>query len=265
MSTPEAAVRMEHVCTRFGDTVVHDDISLEIRRGERMALVGGSGSGKTTLLREMIGLMPPTSGTISILGRRVYEDGAQDARTLRGSCGVLFQAGALFTDLNVYDNVALPLRELRALDESLVRDLVFLKLRLVGLDPEVGELMPYELSGGMTKRAGLARALALEPALLFLDEPTSGLDPVGSDNFSDVIGRLHADLGFTMVLVTHDLQTLPALCDRVAVLADAKLAAVGTLAEVMASEHPRVQALFGSTSSGMIRNAERTGAGLHHA
>src|SRR5690606_26934998 len=163
---------------------------------------------------------------------------------LRGRCGVLFQGGALFTDLDVYDNVALPLRELRSLDEGLIRELVFLKLRLVGLEPHVARLMPYELSGGMVKRAALARALALEPELLLLDEPTSGLDPVGSENFIHLVRELHGDLGFTMVLVTHDLLTLPELCDRIAVIADRRLAAVGTLAEIMASEHPKVRALF---------------------
>jgi phospholipid/cholesterol/gamma-HCH transport system ATP-binding protein len=238
------AVRLEHVHTRYGDTMVHEDINLDISRGERVGLVGGSGSGKSTLLREMIGLLPPSSGRISVLGHVLYEPGSRYAEMLRQSCGVLFQAGALFTDLNVYDNVALPLRELRTVDETLVRELVFLKLRLVGLEPQVARLMPYELSGGMIKRAALARALALEPELLFLDEPTSGLDPVGSENFVRVISELHADLGFTMVLVTHDLGALPALCDRIAVLADGRLAAVGSIDEVMDSEHPRVRALF---------------------
>jgi phospholipid/cholesterol/gamma-HCH transport system ATP-binding protein len=245
MSEPDAAVHMEHVSTRFGTKVVHDDINLTIRRGERVGLVGGSGSGKTTLLREMIGLQRPTKGSITVLGQPLYRSSrTAEADMLRRCCGVLFQFGALFTDLNVYDNVALPIRELRSFDESLVRELVFMKLRLVGLAPDVARLMPYELSGGMTKRAGLARALALEPELLFLDEPTSGLDPVGSDNFVRVISRLHADLGFTMVLVTHDLETLSELCDRVAVLSKGRLAAVGSLDEVKASKDPSVRALF---------------------
>jgi phospholipid/cholesterol/gamma-HCH transport system ATP-binding protein len=244
MNDDDHAVRLEHVYTRYGNKVVHEDVNLVIRRGERVGLVGGSGSGKSTLLREMIGLQPPSSGRVSVFGQTLYVPGARHAEMLRNRCGVLFQAGALFTDLTVYDNVALPLRELRSLDEDLIRELVFLKLRLVGLEPQVAALMPYELSGGMVKRAGLARALALEPELLFLDEPTSGLDPVGSENFVKVIGRLHADLDFTMVLVTHDLMTLPDLCDRIAVLADGRLAIVGTLDEIRASEHPTVQALF---------------------
>ncbi len=244
MRADEAAVRLEHVHTRYGETVVHEDVSLAIARGERLGIVGGSGSGKSTLLRQMIGLQPPSAGRVIVLGEVLYEDGARHVEMLRNRCGVLFQAGGLFTDLSVYDNVALPLRELGALDETLIRELVHLKLRLVGLERRVGALMPYELSGGMVKRAGLARALALEPELLFLDEPTSGLDPIGSDNFIRVLQRLHEDLGFTLVLVTHDLLTLPTLCDRIAVLADRRIGALGTLEEVMASEHPTVRALF---------------------
>ena len=245
MTAPEQhAVLLEHVHTRYGSQQVHEDINLAIRRGERIGLVGGSGSGKSTLMREMIGLQPPTSGRVTVFGQTLYVPGTRHDEMLRNRCGVLFQAGGLFTDLNVYDNVALPLRELRALDEPTIRELVFLKLRLVGLEPRAAGLMPYELSGGMIKRAGLARALALEPELLFLDEPTSGLDPVGSENFAQVISRLHSELSFTMVLVTHDLLSLPALCDRIAVLAESRLAAIGTLDEIMASEHPAVRALF---------------------
>jgi phospholipid/cholesterol/gamma-HCH transport system ATP-binding protein len=237
-------VQLEHVYTRYGTKVVHEDVNLTVRHGERLGVVGGSGSGKSTLLREMIGLQAPSSGRVIVFGSPLYERGAAHAERLRERCGVLFQAGALFTDLSVYDNVALPLRERKTLDEALIRELVLLKLRLVGLDGSVAPLLPYQLSGGMVKRVGLARALAPEPELLFLDEPTSGLDPIGSENFVRVLGGLHADLGFTLVLVTHDLLTLRSLCDRVAVLAERRLAAVGTLAEVMASEHPIVRALF---------------------
>lgn len=241
----EPVLRLEHVYTRYGENTVHEDINLEVHRGERLGLVGGSGSGKTTLLREMIGLLPPTSGRVWMFGQLLYEPGLDHRAMLRSRCGVLFQAGALFTNLSVYDNIALPLRELRVLDEDLIRELVFLKLRLVGLERPVARLMPYELSGGMVKRAALARALALEPELLFLDEPTSGLDPVGSRNFARVIGRLHADLEFTMVMVTHDVAALPELTDRVAVLAEGRLAAVGTLEQVRASPHESVRALLG--------------------
>ena len=253
-------VRLEHVYTRYGAKVVHEDVNLTVRRGERLGIVGGSGSGKSTLLREMIGLKKPAAGRVSVLGAALYERGGRRAEQLRDRCGVLFQAGALFTDLSVYDNVALPLREQRTLDEPLIRELVFLKLRLAGLDGSVATLLPYQLSGGMVKRVGLARALAPEPELLFLDEPTSGLDPVGSENFVRVLGRLHGDLGFTMVLVTHDLLTLQTLCDRVAVLADRRLGAVGTLAEVMASEHPGVRALLhGERGRRLLENAGEQG------
>lgn len=240
----QSAVRLEHVHTRYGVRVVHEDVSLAVARGERLAIVGGSGSGKSTLLRVMIGLARPAEGRVTVLGQSLYERNGRDVEQLRERCGVLFQAGALFTDLTVYDNVALPLRELKTLDEPLIRELVLLKLRLVGLESSTGRLLPYQLSGGMVKRAALARALAPEPELLFLDEPTSGLDPAGSENFIHMLRRLHGDLGFTMILVTHDLLTLPPLCDRVAVLAERRLAAVGTLAEVMASAHPAVRALF---------------------
>jgi phospholipid/cholesterol/gamma-HCH transport system ATP-binding protein len=237
-------VRLEHVYTRYGAKVINEDVSLAIGHGERLGIVGSSGSGKSTLLRAMIGLHAPSAGRLTVLGITLYERARSEAEQLRERCGVLFQAGALFTDLTVYDNVALPLRELRTFDETLINELVLLKLRLVGLDGSVATLLPYQLSGGMAKRVGLARALAPEPELLFLDEPTSGLDPVGSENFVRVLGQLHADLGFTMVLVTHDLLILRSLCDRVAVLAEGRLAAVGTLADVMASTHPPVRALF---------------------
>ena len=242
--THQLVVRLEHVYTRYGDKIVHEDVNLAIGRGERLGIVGGSGSGKSTLLREMIGLQKPSSGRVTVFGRVLYERSSLEAEPLHDRCGVLFQAGALFTDLTVYDNVALPLRELQTLDETLIRELVLLKLRLVGLDGSVAKLLPYQLSGGMLKRVGLARALAAEPELLFLDEPTSGLDPVGSENFARVLRRLHGELGFTMVLVTHDRLTLQSLCDRVAVLAERRFAAVGTLAEIVASRNRVVHALF---------------------
>jgi phospholipid/cholesterol/gamma-HCH transport system ATP-binding protein len=244
VSVERCAVRMENIHTRFGDVVVHRGISLCVRQGERVGLVGGSGSGKTTLLREMIGLLRPTEGHVELLGEDLASGDSARLQALRNRCGVLFQAGALFTDLDVFDNVALPLRELRRLDESLIRELVTLKLGMVDLAPHVARLMPWELSGGMVKRVALARALALEPELLFLDEPTSGLDPIAADNFVRLINRLHRDLGFSMVMITHDLHTLPDLCDRVAVLADGGLVTVGPLAEVANVEHPFVREFF---------------------
>lgn len=244
MNTEACAIRMRDIHTRFGDNEVHRGISLCVHYGERLALVGGSGSGKTTLLREMIGLLQPTSGSVQVFGEDLNTGDPSRVQALRNRCGVLFQAGALFTDLCVFDNIALPLRELGGIDERLVNDLVMLKLQMVDLAPAVAAVMPYELSGGMVKRVALARALALEPELLFLDEPTSGLDPVASDKFVQLINRLHRDLGFTMVMITHDLPTLPDLCDRIAVLADGGMVTLGTLREIMQVDHPFVREFF---------------------
>lgn len=238
------AVRMAHIWTCFGDHVVHRDISLCLRRGEKLGLVGGSGSGKTTLLREMLGLSRPYRGDIYVNGVSLGDAPPSGRQALRNCCGVLFQGGALFTDLSVFNNIALPLRELRLLDERLIRALVCMKLRMVGLDGRVGYLKPAELSGGMVKRVGLARALALEPELLFLDEPTSGLDPVSARDFVRLLNALHRDLGFSMVMITHDLELLRSLCDRIAVLADARLVALGTLEEILHADHPFVRQFF---------------------
>ncbi len=238
---PDVVVEMHGISTRFGDMVVHDNIDLQLRRGERLGLLGGSGSGKTVLMREMIRLHRPSSGYVEIFGERLDDISAPDLQRLRNRCGVLFQQGALFSDLSVYDNIALPLRELNELSEVLIAELVWMKIKMVGLELEVAELRPSELSGGMIKRVGLARALALEPELLFLDEPTSGLDPVSSERFVDLLQSLHRDLAFSMVMITHDLHTLRDLCDTVAVLADRKLVAHGSLAQVRQSDHPFVQ------------------------
>ena len=240
----DSAIRMEGIHTEFEGEPVHRGIDLDVRAGEKLALVGGSGSGKTTLMRVMLGLTPPSQGHTRMLGQQIDTLSARDQQALRNRCGVLFQGGALFTDLTVYDNVALPLRELRFLDEPTIAELVCMKLHMVGLGERVGQLLPFELSGGMIKRVALARALALEPELLFLDEPTSGLDPVSGDHFVTLINRLHRDLGFTMIMITHDAHSLRKLCDRVAVLADGRLVAVGPLDEVTASEHDFVRHFF---------------------
>lgn len=245
--TSAPVIRMENIHTEFEGTPVHRGIDLAIHTGEKLALVGGSGSGKTTLLRVMLGLTLPSQGHTRIFGREIDRLGPKDQQALRNRCGVLFQGGALFTDLTVYDNIALPLRELRFLDEPTIAELTWMKLHMVGLDERVGRLLPFELSGGMVKRAALARALALEPELLFLDEPTSGLDPVSGDHFVNLINRLHRDLGFTMIMITHDAYSLRKLCDRVAVLADGRLVAVGPLDTVTASNHDFVRHFFAGT------------------
>ncbi|MEK7736496.1 MAG: ATP-binding cassette domain-containing protein, partial [Pseudomonadota bacterium] len=245
-STPlvAAAVSIRDLSTRFGDVWVHRHIDLEIGRGEMVALVGGSGSGKTTLLRQMIGLLEPTEGDIRLLGEPLFGGGREREQALRRRFGVLFQHGALFSAFSVYENIAFPLRELRALDEDCIHDLVMLKLAMVELLPRHARLMPAELSGGMVKRAALARALALEPELLLLDEPTSGLDPDRSDNFVRLIRVLGEELGLTVVLITHDLDTLTALASRVAVLADQRILALGSLDEITNIDHPFIRNFF---------------------
>ncbi|MDT8399916.1 MAG: ATP-binding cassette domain-containing protein [Pseudomonadales bacterium] len=252
----ECVVNMKHIWTRFGAMVVHRDISLCLFRGERLGLVGGSGSGKTTLMREMIGLLEPSQGSVEVFGRELHSSSREEQQDLRNRCGVLFQNGALFTDLTVYDNVALPLREMGMLEEKLIRSLVCMKLSMVGLSATVTALKPAELSGGMVKRVALARALALEPELLFLDEPTSGLDPVSAENFVKLLDELHRDLNFSMVMITHDLHTLRDLCDRIAVLADGQLVAIGQLAEVATCEHPFAQQFFHGIRAARVLETE---------
>jgi phospholipid/cholesterol/gamma-HCH transport system ATP-binding protein len=209
-------------------------------------LLGGSGSGKTTLLREMLGLLRPSAGVVRLFGFDLNDDGGMLQRNVRRRLGMLFQHGALFSALSVFDNIAFPLRELRCLDEDWIRRLVYLKLAMVELEPAHGALMPAELSGGMVKRVALARALALEPELLLLDEPTSGLDPDRSQNFIDLIGNLQKALGLTVVMVTHDLHTLAGLASHVAVLADQRIIAFGPKDEVVTVDHPFVSGFFGA-------------------
>ena len=237
-------IEIADLSTRFGEVWVHRHLQLEVRRGEVVALVGGSGSGKTTLLRQMIGLLLPTAGSIRLFGEPLFGGGSSRERKLRQRFGVLFQQGALFSALTVFDNIAFPLRELRVLDEDMIRELVMLKLAMVELLPRHAELMPAELSGGMVKRVALARALALDPELLFLDEPTAGLDPERSAGFVALVERLRQELHLTVVMVTHDVNTLIALADRVAVLADHTLVAVGPLWEVVRVPHPFIRSFF---------------------
>jgi len=252
---------MEDIWTCFGKDIIHEDISLCVYKGEKLGIVGGSGSGKTTLLREMIGLQEPARGEIYVFDKPLDRASVKEQQALRNRCGVMFQSGALFTDLTVYDNIALPLRELKLLDEDFIRELVCTKLTMVGLEPRAAHLKPAELSGGMVKRVGLARALALEPELLFLDEPTSGLDPIAGENFVNLIKSLHNDLEFTMVMITHDLNSLRDLCDRVAVLADRRLVALGTLEEMLDCDHPFVRQFFHGKRA--MRVLELEGAARH--
>ena len=241
MNASAPVIRIRDLHTRFGRTVIHRGIDLDVPAGEIVGLVGGSGSGKTTLLREIVGLLEPTSGSVELFGQPVLGADASTRRAVRRRFGMLFQQGALFSALSVFDNIAFPLRELRTLDEDLIRALVFMKLGLVELASEHAALMPAELSGGMIKRVALARALALEPELLVLDEPTAGLDPDLADNFVKLIRMLQRELSFTVIMVTHDLETLAGLATRVAVLAEQRIVAYGTPAEVLAVDHPFIR------------------------
>lgn len=237
-------IALEGVWTRFGETVVHKDLHLRVEPGEVLGLVGGSGSGKTTLLRLTLGLEKPAQGRVSLFGLDLADPDLIAQRAIRRRLGVLFQHGALFSALSVYDNIAFCLRELRCMDEDWIRSLVHLKLQMVELEPRHGRLMPAELSGGMIKRVALARALALEPELLLLDEPTSGLDPERSKGFVRLIKSLQEELGFTVLMVTHDLDTLNGLSGNVAVLADQRIVARGAVAQVATVNHPFIRNFF---------------------
>jgi phospholipid/cholesterol/gamma-HCH transport system ATP-binding protein len=245
MSQPPV-IELNGVGASFRGKVVHRDLSLRVEEGQIVGLLGGSGSGKTTLLREILGLLRPDSGSVRLFGVDLNDPDVTVQRNLRRRLGMLFQHGALFSALSVFDNIAFPLRELRCLDADWIRRLVHLKLAMVGLEPAHGKLMPAELSGGMVKRVALARALALEPELLLLDEPTAGLDPDRSQNFVELVGDLQRELGLTVVMVTHDLNTLAGLATHVAVLADQHIIAFGPKAEVMTVDHPFVTGFFGA-------------------
>lgn len=240
----EIVIELSGIATRFGRQVIHENLDLTIASGQIVGLLGGSGSGKTTLLREMLGLHQPDAGKVRLFGVDLTDPDQRLQRDVRRRLGMLFQHGALFSALSVFDNIAFPLRELRRLDEAWIRRLVLLKLDMVGLTAQHARLMPAELSGGMVKRVALARALALEPELLLLDEPTAGLDPDRSQNFVELVNALQKELGLTVVMVTHDLTTLAGLASHVAVLAERRIAAFGTRAEIMSLDHPFVTGFF---------------------
>ncbi len=237
-------VQIRNLWTRFGRTVIHQDLNLDIYDGEILTIVGGSGTGKTVLLRQMLGLERPSQGCVKVFGEDISAAAPEQLQNMRNHWGMLFQQGALYSALTVFDNIAFPMRELRALPEDVIRDAVLLKMDMVGLGPEHANKMPSDLSGGMVKRAALARALALEPRLLFLDEPTAGLDPDLSDAFVSLIQTLHSELKLTVVMVTHDLDTLFALSSRIAVLAEKHVLAVGPSCDVLRVDHPFIKHFF---------------------
>ncbi|HEY4163283.1 MAG TPA: ABC transporter ATP-binding protein, partial [Dongiaceae bacterium] len=239
----ENVISLRGIVNRFGKQVVHNGLDLDVRRGEVMGIVGGSGSGKSVLLRTIIGLNEPAEGSIEVLGQRLDRLSEEDRRRIEEHWGVLFQNGALFSSLTVLENVETPIKEHTDLPPQLCHEVAEMKIRLVGLAPEAPAKYPSELSGGMRKRAGLARALALDPEILFLDEPTAGLDPIGAAEFDELIGSLQRSLGLTVVMITHDLDSLAAICDRIAVLVDKKIK-VGTLAELRQDNHPWIRDYF---------------------
>ena len=251
-------VKMENIVTRFGDNLVHDQVNLTVNEGEIYGLLGGSGSGKSTLLREMIMLLKPAGGRIEVLGHSILDISNKEAAGLRKQWGVLFQSGALYSSLTVKENIGITLKEYTKLSVGLIDDIVMAKIKMVGLPEHASSLYPAELSGGMIKRASLARALAMDPKILFLDEPTSGLDPVGAEAFDKLILGLREHLGFSVVMVTHDLDSIWTIVDRLCVLGDKRVVVEGNLDEVMQSPHPIVNDFF-KGSRGVLRSRVKNG------
>lgn len=243
-SGDSAVIRVRDLVVGFGNSVVLDRLSLELARGEILGLVGASGGGKSVLLRTIIGLVEKRTGTIELFGRDTDRLGEEERWAIDRRWGVLFQQGALFSSLTARQNVQFPMREFLDISERLMDEIADAKLEMVGLSPDDGSKYPAELSGGMTKRVALARALALDPEIVFLDEPTSGLDPIAAGDFDALIQTLHRTLGLTVFMVTHDLDSLHSVCDRVAALADGRIVSIGPIAAVLASPHPWVQAYF---------------------
>ena len=241
----DALIRIRGLANHFGEQIVHDGLDLDVRRGEILGVVGGSGTGKSVLMRSILGLRTPNAGNIQVLGVDARSPKQEIRRHIERNSGVLFQDGALFSSLTVGENVQVPIKEhYPDLGKSLRYELALLKIKLAGLPAGAVDKLPSQLSGGMRKRAGLARALALDPPLLFLDEPTAGLDPIGAAAFDQLIRALQQALGLTVFLITHDLDTLYTICDRVAVLADRKVIATAPVAELEKLDHPWVQEYF---------------------
>ncbi len=252
----DTIITVRDLVTRFGPQVIHQGLELDVKKGEILGIVGGSGTGKSVLLKEMIGLITPAAGQIRVLGEDPHVKDRRRSEALRRRWGVLFQEGALFSALSVAQNILMPMREFTNLNIPLRRDLTAIKIGLVGLPQEAADKRPSELSGGMKKRVGLARALALDPEILFLDEPTAGLDPIGANAFDELILSLRRSLGLTVVMITHDLDSLITICDRIAVLVD-KRVVTGTLDELMQNGHPWIRDYFGGPRGRAVLAHER--------
>lgn len=244
VETREAIIQVRGLRTQFGDHVVHDGLDLDVYRGEVLGVVGGSGTGKSVLLRAIVGLLRPTAGSVKVFDTDILNANEEDRRNTEQRWGVMFQDGALFSSLTVCENVEVPMREQTDLSPETRRALSELKVSMVGLPPVARDKYPSELSGGMRKRAGLARALALDPEIVFLDEPTAGLDPIGAAAFDTLIKKLQTTMGLTVFMVTHDLDSLHAICDRIAVLADSKVFVTGTMKDMLEVDHPWVHEYF---------------------
>jgi len=240
----EVVIAVRGVSVGFNGRLVLDGVDLDVYRGEILGFVGGSGAGKSVLMRTIIGLLPRHAGTVTVLGTEMSTADEAARRAVERNWGVLFQQGALFSSLTVKENIQFPMREYLTVSQRLMDELALAKLEMVGLDPGVADKFPSELSGGMTKRVALARALALDPDIVFLDEPTSGLDPISAGEFDTLIATLQRTLGLTVYMVTHDLDSLNTVCDRIAVLADHKIIATGSMETMLASTHPWLRAYF---------------------
>lgn len=262
----EEVIRVRGLTNSFGEQKVHENLDLDVRRGEILGVVGGSGTGKSVLMRSIIGLQIPDAGDVTVFGEEMIGRADNEARDVRRRWGVLFQGGALFSTLTVAENVQVPLREyFPHIDAQLLDEIAAYKVAMTGLSVGAGPKYPSELSGGMRKRAGLARSLALDPELLFLDEPTAGLDPISAAAFDELIKSLKETLGLTVFLITHDLDTLHAICDRVAVLADKHVVAVGTIPELLALDHPWIQEYFNGPRGRAAQDASDREAGANAA
>ena len=257
----DTVIRIRGLRNAFGANVVHDNLDLDVRRGEILGVVGGSGTGKSVLLRSIAGLQRPTAGSVTVLGVDVLTADEDTRSALEARWGVMFQDGALFSSLTVRENVEVPMRAIKGLDPRIRAHLADLKISLAGLPFSAGDKYPSELSGGMRKRAGLARALALDPEIVFLDEPTAGLDPIGASAFDTLIKGLSRAMGLTVFLVTHDLDTLHAVCDRIAVLAEKKVLVTGTMQEMLKVENPWVHEYFHGPRARAALDATEQGQG----